>query len=158
MTGTGPLAALAVPLRDHLERLLAEHDRQHLAEGKARELAAAEVARRLHDLNGAHDEARRVQGTYLPREVYEEHHDALASRVEQLVKDLTANQTSYLTRDAADAKMAAADVEHRQARDALARLYSTVESLRARMVGYVSALSALLVIVTVIQLVAAHGR
>jgi len=47
------------------------HERQHRLEARALELQAREYERRLSDLNHAHQQAQDVQGTYLPREVYE---------------------------------------------------------------------------------------
>jgi len=48
---------------------------------KARELAAIELARRLDILNHAHQEAIRVQGTYVPREIFDSKHDALSQKM-----------------------------------------------------------------------------
>lgn len=44
---------------------------------KALELQAKEYERRLTDLNHAHEEARRVLSTYLPRELYERSHEEI---------------------------------------------------------------------------------
>jgi hypothetical protein len=53
-----------VALKEHFESLLAERDKTLITQ-------ATEYERRLTDLNHAHDEARRVLGTYLPRETWE---------------------------------------------------------------------------------------
>jgi len=75
-----------VSLRDFIERIVAEHekrrddlraeDRRWLereldALAKALALQAKENERRLDILNHAHEQAREVLGTYLPRELYE---------------------------------------------------------------------------------------
>ena len=45
-------------------------------------LQAKEYERRLHELNDAHNLARTVLATYLPREIFDKEHSALQSRVE----------------------------------------------------------------------------
>lgn len=75
--------AFDVPLRDYMERLIADHDKHiartiedhdkaHQAEHKAVQLQAAEYERRLDLLNHAHAEALRVQVTYLTKDKFED--------------------------------------------------------------------------------------
>jgi len=75
-----------VSLRDFIERVIAENNRlrdamrtedqsrldRELANlSKALELQARETERRLEILNHAHEDARQILGTYLPRELHE---------------------------------------------------------------------------------------
>ena len=66
-----------IALREFIDRILAERD-------KALALQAREYERRLDELNHSHDEARRVLGTYVTRDVYEHAHEQSRERVEAL--------------------------------------------------------------------------
>lgn len=64
-----------VPLREYLEALI-RTQRETLEErldamDKALDIQTKEVARRLLDLNHAHERAKELQNTYVPRELYE---------------------------------------------------------------------------------------
>ena len=63
------------------ERLVAE---KFAGIDKALSLQAKEYERRLDFLNGEADRLREMQTTYLPRELYESHHDPLCQRVKEL--------------------------------------------------------------------------
>jgi hypothetical protein len=54
-----------------LEVRVARLEERGRADKDARKLQASEYQRRLSELNHAHEEARRVLGTYLPRETWE---------------------------------------------------------------------------------------
>ena len=48
----------------------------------ALKIQAREYERRLHELNDAHNLARNVLATYLPREIFDKEHSALQAKVE----------------------------------------------------------------------------
>jgi len=64
---------------------------------KARDLAAIELARRLDILNHAHQEAARVQGTYIPREIF----DSKLEQVNQKIGSLEGWKSNQQGRQAA---------------------------------------------------------
>ena len=69
-----------VALREFIERVLSERD-------KALALQAREYERRLDELNHSHDEARRVLGTYVPRDIYDRDFD----RIREVLATLKTN-------------------------------------------------------------------
>jgi len=88
MPGTsGPPASLATEvavLRAELDALKKLSDERREADRDALKLQAAEYERRLAALNHEADQLRRMQATYLPREVYEAEARELRSRAEAL--------------------------------------------------------------------------
>lgn len=60
----------------YMDRLAVEHQRVHEAERDARLSAATEIARRLTDLNHAHERAGEVAHTYLTIDKYEANQQA----------------------------------------------------------------------------------
>ena len=88
----------SVSLKEHFEaqlRCLKELlDVQSEAIGNALGLQRDEYARRLGELNHAHEEARRILATYLPREAYESRHKELEGMIRGLdekVRDMSAD-------------------------------------------------------------------
>lgn len=73
-----------VPLREYIERIIAEHDKAHQAEHFAVALQAKEYERRLDSLNHAHVEALRVQSTYLRADKYEDRSARVDADLEEL--------------------------------------------------------------------------
>ena len=78
-----------ISLREYFERLLVEHDKAHAVEHKAVELQAKEYERRLTSLNHAHEEAARIQQTYVTNEKYENRIAAVDLAVQSLDDDLS---------------------------------------------------------------------
>lgn len=62
---------MSIDANDHLRDKVTRLEEQLKAVKEARELQANEYERRLHVLNGAHEEAVRVLATYLPREIHD---------------------------------------------------------------------------------------
>ena len=60
----------------------------------ALKIQAREYERRLHELNDAHNLARTVLATYLPREIFDKEHQSLVSRVDFLTNSHM-NSTVY---------------------------------------------------------------
>ena len=67
---------------------------RHEADEKALKIKTAEVERRLHDLNGEAERLRKMQATYLPREVYE----SKMSQFEDSIKSLTSFKDNLIGR------------------------------------------------------------
>ena len=59
-------------LDERIKALQREIDHTEIAGKRALEVAASELARRLDNLNHAHQQAVEVQGTYVPRETFSE--------------------------------------------------------------------------------------
>jgi hypothetical protein len=66
---------------DYIEKLTAE---RFSSDAKALELEAKELARRLDGLNDEAERLRRMQETYVPREIWEKDHKELQRQVEEL--------------------------------------------------------------------------
>ena len=89
----GSAARDVVALREYIEALiLAESKlREELARANARalELQAAEYARHLEALNGKADELRRMQATYVPRELFDARRDQMDRWMSSVDRQLT---------------------------------------------------------------------
>ena len=83
-----------------LETLKELMEQRFEAERRALEIQSTELARRLDILNHAHEEAVRVQNTYVPREVFEQYRAATSSALslrEGQAKGITATVGLIIT-------------------------------------------------------------
>lgn len=79
-----PAQLMAEPLIERIHQLdkqIVELRTLLKAAEEAKRLQADEYERRLDILNHAHEEARSVLGTYIPREIYEKAMDAMLFRI-----------------------------------------------------------------------------
>lgn len=116
-----------VPLRDHVERLLLEHNRYHESEKEASqralEEALTEVQRRLGELN-------------------------------QLRMEVTTDRSQFVQRVAFEAKLDASDKEVRLLRNEIGALSEAMARLAGRQAAYAVMLAiALVVVPLILQLV-----
>ena len=72
-----------------LETALKAHDEIHAGEHRALQIAAAEYARRLDELNHAHNRETARAATFVPRELHEAARREIALRLEENLLQLT---------------------------------------------------------------------
>jgi replicative DNA helicase len=73
-----------VPLKEHFERILDEHDRAHNAEHIAVGLAAKDLERRLDGLNELRAEVVQDRSQYMLVSTYDVKHQALIDRLDRI--------------------------------------------------------------------------
>jgi hypothetical protein len=85
-----------VPLREHIEAMLANHQRahnvQHAAQEEARKEAQADIQRRLEGLNELRGEVTKDRSQFMRLDVYEQRHQNLTDRVETLERGAIRDQ------------------------------------------------------------------
>jgi hypothetical protein len=60
-------------------------------------IQAREYERRVHELNDAHNLARNVLNTYLPREIFEKEHASLEHKVEEVEREIQTITSSHIS-------------------------------------------------------------
>ncbi len=142
-----------ISLREYLEHRQDASEKQleiRLEErDKALGIQAAELSRRLDNLNHQHQQIQGIQLTYLPREIWKQQHDELSDRVDNNDQKLELLLSTYVPRNEHIGKEREAVSKAEGLAMAMAKLENSVSDMKGQLRIYAAIMGLVAVVMPI---------